>query len=115
MQRRPAGHEVTVLNDEEIAAGVRGEHLKSERAVPQRVRCTEPVLARGNDVNFGSGRSSGRLRVSRARAERTSWARDEIVERSGGQNGCGGREEVAALHWHAVDGIARRAPMGTKN
>jgi|ERR1039458_700773 hypothetical protein len=86
--RARVGYEIGVLDDEEVAGGIGGDDLKSERAETKGMEMARAVLAGGDGVEGRSGRCFGRA------------LRENIMESHGGEEGRGGLEEGAAKDGH---------------
>ena len=87
--RARVGQEISVLDDEQVAARVGWDNFEGERAEPERVKMAGAVLAGGDGMEAGSSRRFGRA------------LREDVLESHGGEDGRGGFEEVAAFDSHA--------------
>jgi hypothetical protein len=87
--RARVGQEISVLNDEEVAARVGWDNFESKRAEPERVKMAGAIFAGWDGME---GRSS--RRIGRA-------LREDVLESQGGEQGRGRLEEAAAFDGHA--------------
>jgi hypothetical protein len=87
--RARVGQEISVLNDEEVAARVGWDNFESKRAEPERVKMAGAIFAGWDGME---GRSS--RRIGRA-------LREDVLESQGGEQGRGRLEEAAAFDSHA--------------
>jgi hypothetical protein len=58
--RARVGHEIAVLDDEKVTAGVRWDNFEGQRAETEGVKMAGAVLAGGNRMQRSSGRRFGR-------------------------------------------------------
>lgn len=91
--RARVGHEIAVLDDEEVACGVGCEDLEGKRAESEGVKMARAVSSCWDGADW-DGIEGRRLRFWRA-------LRENILESGDGDNGGGGFEEGAAVNWHA--------------
>jgi len=86
--RSRVGHEIGVLDDEEVTGSVGGDDFEGERTETEGVEMAGAVLAGGDGVQCRSGRRFGRA------------LREDIMESCRGDNRSGGLEEGAAMDGH---------------
>jgi hypothetical protein len=82
------GQEISVLDDEEVTAGVGWNDFEGKRTEPERVETAGTVLAGGDGMEGKSSRRFGRA------------LRDDVLESYGGEEGRRGFEEGAAGNGH---------------
>ena len=91
--RTRVGHEIGVLDDEEVACCVGRDDLEGERAETERVRMAGAVGTGGDGVKGRIGQCWSRQGFGRA-------LREDILESGGGDDRSGGFEEGAAVDGH---------------